>query len=264
MEGLHVVKEISKIAEVTDMLKKLVVDEKKKVLLICDIDDTLMRPDVTLGSDTWFSYSLKRAENIHHLVKKLALIYALLEFKAVESGTDEFVQTIDKLHKENDMKYICLTSRNVLFTSYTTIHFKDADYDSVMVRPNLLDIRDPTYIECENPGKKGFTVRYLDNICSVSGRDKGIVTTEIVSRYYENHNDKFDMIIFIDDSISNIEKVNRSLSDPKNNTIYQGTDSICIHYTYMEEHKSKYSINDFIDDTEKIEKLLEFKKYVNS
>src|SRR5438128_514082 len=108
---------INNIAIFTEMLISLVA-QRKKVLLVCDIDDTLITPVVDLGSDAWFRYSLKH-EKIDAVVDKLSMIYGIVEFRGVETDTDRLIETIKELSDAYPMKYISLTARDVLFHSFT-------------------------------------------------------------------------------------------------------------------------------------------------
>lgn len=255
--------ESGSISFINEMIKNLILNEKKRVLLICDIDDTLIRPIVNIGSDSWFCRSIKD-EHINIIRKKLGLIYSLLTFSGVEKETDVFVNQIDVLTKTDNLKFFCLTSRSVLFHSYTVMHFKETGYDKVFVRPNMLLFDDHLYLNHDADIESVPHVRYMDNICTCSGLNKGDVLIDILKRSYLNRriDFDFDVIIFIDDSINNIDKMNNGLKDFLID--FNDIESICIHYTYMEEHKNNYSIKDFIDDNEKMDKLMEFKNYINN
>jgi len=257
----HKIIEIGHIADFIKMLREQV-SQNKKVLLVSDIDDTLIRPVVNFGSDSWYSYSLKNEES-DHVINKLSMIYALLNFQGVEKDTKQLIATIKELSESknhlNPIKYFCLTSRNVKFHSHTVMHLHRIGYDKTFIRRNMLNISDHMYL-MNNDNVP--IVRYVDNICFTSGENKGIVLVEILRRYFETHtslNDKFDVIIFLDDSIKNISNVNEQLSKYSSTSF----NSVCVHYTYMEEHKNKYSIHHFINDTNKMNKLIELRSYIN-
>lgn len=249
----HVTLTVKEINEFIKLLTHLVTSEKKRVLLVCDIDDTLIRPVVNIGSEAWFNYSLKN-EDIDDVINKLSMVYAVLSFQGVEKNTDVLIDTIknlsDPLKCPNSMKYMCLTARNVRFHSYTTMHLHRTRYDKILVRRNMLDLPDTMYLMGSDKGNENVPlVRYIDNICSASGENKGEVLVEILNRYFDKHpHEEFDYIIFIDDSINNIDKVHCHLKK----YIKRKISSICVHYTYMEEHKSNYSIHHFTDDNTKM------------
>lgn len=262
--------QIKNISSFTSVLRNLVIDQQKKVLLVCDIDDTLIRPIVNIGSEAWFTYSLKH-DHIDNVIDKLAIIYGVLKFQSVENDTNDLIALIRELSDPSmnvnpQLKYLCLTSRNVRFHSHTTMHLHQTNYDKMFVRRNMLDIDDNMYMLEHSTyphGKPNVPlVRYTDNICFTSSTDKGIVINEILERYFrKNKNELFDTVVFIDDSKYNIDSVHNSLI---NISKKYPISSICVHYTFMQEHKNNYSINHFIDDSNKIEKLIQMKDHINT
>lgn len=267
----HRVIESGSISQISELISNIILNDNNRVLLVCDIDDTLIRPVVNIGSDSWFTRSLK-GEHINNVRKNLGLVYSLLNFSGVEKETDAFVAKIAALSQTDKLKYMCLTSRSVIFHSYTLMHFKDTGYDKVFVRPNVLSIDNPLYLgyEAETSTESLPQVRYIDNVCSCSGMNKGDVMVDILKQVYldslqDNHSTgdfEFDTIIFIDDSISNVNKMHLKLRGFFKD--FPCMISICIHYTYMEEHKNNYSIRNFIDDNKKMNRLIEFKNYINN
>lgn len=276
----HEILIMTEICELTKLLVKFVNIEKKRVLLVSDIDDTLIRPVVNIGSDAWFRYSLKN-EDIADVINKLSIIYAVIQFQGVENDTDILIDTIkdlsDPLKYQNSLKYMCLTARNVRFHSYTTMHLHRMRYDKVLVRRNMLELSDNSamYLMGADKGNENVPlVRYIDNICSTSGENKGEVLVEILSKYFDKQSqlkeeleeelkeelkEEFDLIIFIDDLKENIDKVHNQLKT----FTKKNFSSMCIHYTYMEEHKNNYSIHHFTDDTTKMDHLIKLKHYIN-
>ena len=265
----HNIITIKEIDELTKLLIHIVTIEKKRVLLVCDIDDTLIRPVVNIGSDAWFRYSLQ-SEDVDDVINKLAIIYAVLNFQGVENlSSDTFVETIgilaDPLKYQNSLKYMCLTARNVRFHSYSTTHLHKTRYDKVLVRRNMLDLPDDVAMymmdDKHNRDRNVPLVRYIDNICSTSGKDKGIVLKHILNSYFLKHpEENFDLVIIIDDLKENIDKIHDNLK-----TEYADKFScLCVHYTYMEEHKNNYSIHQFTDDTAKMNHLIELTQYINN
>lgn len=277
IENVHSILKLGSITQFGDIIKKLVVNSKKRVLLVCDIDGTLINPQVTIGTDPWFINSLND-DNINNVRKKLGLIYSLLDFKGVEDkNTDEFVDLIQKLSTSHiifnhvPLTYICMTARNTTLYSHTVIHFNDSGskYVKTFIRPNMLHINDALCIITDHMDHADYTdntyhelphVRYIDNICFCSGTNKGDVLIELLNRYYDEFpDDKFDVIIFIDDSITNVSNVHNKLKN-----YLDDASSICVHYNYLEEHHNSYTIHDFMDDTKKLNELLEFKQYINT
>jgi hypothetical protein len=242
----HTIVSIDKIDKIREFIEDIVKNKKLKVLLVCDIDDTLIRPkpNVNIGTDPWFNISI-RNEDVDVVRKKLSMIYAILNFYGVEEDTDKFVDSLYMMQKdiENNLKYICLTSRHVPFHSYTIMHLKDAGYEKVFVKQNALDIDDHLYMYAEDDTTTP-SIRYLDNICCVSGTDKGYILAEMIKKHHNFNkasNSLFDIIVFIDDSINNVTKVNRTMKTFVYHEYLSTLTSVCIHYTHMEKHKNDYN-----------------------
>ena len=258
----HNIIETNSIEHISNIVKRLVVDEKKRVLLVCDVDDTLIHPLVSVGSESWFHQSLK-VDNILNIRKKVNMLYSLMEFNPVEKETNNFTKLIKELSDpdkySNPLKYMCLTARNTAFHSHTTRHLNDVGYGDVFIRPNMLTIDNPLYISVDDTDNKA---RYIDNICSCSGRDKGAVLENILSQYYDdNNNYRFDSIIFVDDSVNNNHKVHDRLKNSP--TIKDNECCLCIHYTFEEERKNSYTIHDFENDSKIVDDIMKFKNAIN-
>lgn len=251
---------IKNISDITDLIKKCV-NDGKKVLLIADIDDTLIRPDTNIGTDPWFKYAMEH-NNIDEVRRLLSLVYGMLKFKAVEPATNEFVEY---LRSTNEVNSFCLTARHVMFHSNTVEHLKDAKFHDVFVKTNILNVKNFLSVNPDPNDPSTPLVRYLDNICSSSGQNKGNVILDLF-RSIDNTDkfmfDQFDMIIFLDDSIKNIQHVHHALK-LYNEESEMNFSSMSIHYTYMEDHKNTYSIHDFVDDTEMLKKIISLQSILN-
>jgi len=234
-DSTHTIIETDSIKHAGNLIEDLV-SSGKRVLLILDVDEVLVRPAINVRTDPWFTKCLVRGDDLSDTQQKLYLSYAMLHFTGVEHDTDDFVKMISTLSTSNNLSYMCLTSRHAMCHSYTTQHLKDANYHNVFIRPNMLKLTDPLSIT--NVMSTSFNtpcVRYVDNICSCTAENKGVVTDSILTRC----NDTFDVVVFIDDSLSNINKVHDKLKMRMCNE-----SSLCVHYTYMKS----YSDEDFARD----------------
>lgn len=252
------------ISKITHFLKDQVLNQRRKILLVCDLDNTIIRPVSSIGSDVWYWYS-QRNEHIDDVMDKLSMLYAILQFQGVEKDeTDKFVETINELSDNSiktntvtPLKYFCLTARSVKFHAYTIMHLHETNYDKVLIRPNILEFNKNMYIMTKENSNIPL-VRYIDNICFTSGEDKGSVLVNILKESEHNKtNDEFDLLLFIDDSKTNIDNVHSKL-------VSNEFQSICIHYTYMEKQKNEYSMIQHMDNTKKIDKLIKIKKEINN
>lgn len=270
----HVKTEISKINELIILIKESVEKEYKNVLVILDLDDTLISPVVTLGSDAWFKYSLTdRSENINDVLNKIYHIYPFLKYQPVEQDTKKLLELITEYVSNNKIKFFLLTSRNTRLYSYTIKHLEDAGFLNIVTRENMLcvdnflNIKISETININNidnnfysNDKDKYFIRYIDNICLASGNNKGNIITKIIKDHYKNMNDRFDLIIFVDDSLSNIMNTQKYF---ENDNIYNNINTYNIHYKYKEESKTNYSLGEFINDNSKIENILKLKEIIN-
>lgn len=225
-----------------------------RILVVFDIDDTLIRPSVTTGSDIWFNHSVAD-NNIHSVLKNVFYIYSILDFIPVEEETIEIIKNIIK---RGNVDHFCLTSRNINFISHTHKHLRESGF-GFMSRKNIMNTDS---IDIDAGKHYDRLVRYIDNVCNSSGNDKGHVLGQII----KNSFDRYTHVIFIDDSISNVEKVyNHFLEDPMYNSNPKSNiiNTFSLNYRYMDEHKNNYSIHDFTDDKEKVKNLIEFKENFN-
>ncbi len=126
----------------TKNFKEIIHHIHPKTLVVVDIDDTLLVPVQSLGTDAWF---LSRLD--HHLqIKKerfLALDRALAEWEAirhitnvkiVEEGTDEI---INEVQKSNMM--MGLTSQGLALTNRTLVQLKSLSIDLSKTAPSTQD-----------------------------------------------------------------------------------------------------------------------------
>ncbi len=245
---------INKISEIVDSLKK----NNKRILLIFDIDDTLIKPKGKIGSELWFTNNLEKYDNDWmKILDDVFYLYSLLFFDPVEADTKNVV---DKLISDPGTEYMFLTARSYKFYSHTLKHLEESGMES-LIKSNTLHVP----LEIQNVGKLDpkFKVRYIDNICLVSGNDKNLVLIELLKQHYTSNttSDPYDAIVFVDDSDSNITKMHNTF---ESHDLFKNVSTRCVHYTYMKQHRQEYSVHDFTDDNDKMHKLMEFKHYINN
>lgn len=228
---------------VTDSIRQVLqlVDTKKtevgidNILVVFDFDNTLMAMNQDLGSDQWYNWQsgllgkvkpqfavAKTKEELFEVSYKLM---ALSKMHAVELDTVKVVQEIQK----SKVKSIILTSRGPYFRNDTELelqriglNFKDSaigpsnGYAGVFKPVGLEGARD---------------ISYMDGIIMGSGQNKG----QILKLILDKTNSQFKVIIFIDDSLKNIQNMeNQSFKDTQLYTFY---------YTYEESKVKKFEKN---------------------
>lgn len=259
---MNIKKSINKIMELIDLINKHI-ENKQKILIVFDIDETIISPKPSIGSDKWFRRCMKEnPDDIDLLIDKMYYIYSMMDFKLVEQDTKKLINVLDN----NLIDYFCLTARNPLFTSHTIKHLTDAGVNDTFVRNNILNVSDCLDIKLKNTVKDNFVssygIRYLDNICHSSGNHKGEIITHILENHYESTQEcNYDVIIFIDDSDRNINKVYDSFLQ---DDCYKSSINYCIHYLFMEDYKNNYSDQEYMNDSKKLDSVLKLKKNINN
>lgn len=234
--------------EVTEYTSK----HSGKVLMVYDIDDTLMETSSFFGGDTWYNW--QRGRSITHKngetvtintesvlscpFSKMGVFFDLGESHPVEKTT---VETVNKLQQKFDT--LVLTSRSPDYRSGTQRILKGAGFN--FVEASLLPKDHALYYKF-NDGKNARPLSYANGVVMSSGLNKGRVLRDILTRTNKN----YDAVFFLDDSYHNIENM-------KNEWQKDETELFIFHYTHVEKvisnqdvelnNRSKQTFNTFIE-----------------
>lgn len=170
-------------------------------LVVFDIDNTLIQPNQSLGSDQWFrhvhkSYIDKGVPQDVALTKVLGFwkeINTVSQVSPVEYETPSFVRKI----QERGIATIVLTSRGTDVTDITDRQLNDVKLDFTHASP---------YGDLDHLIEKGL--RYRKGILYVSGQDKGKSLIKLF-RYLRLAPKK---VLFIDDLQKNVQSVETALT----------------------------------------------------
>lgn len=169
------------------------------MLVILDIDDTLLIPVQTLGTDVWFMERLKThkcQDPTTALDKTLAeweAIRHLTHVKIVEEGTEE---TVADLQKRN-IPVMGLTTQGLALATRTQVQLRTLNIDLTKTAPAKED-----FYFINQHG-----VLYRDGILFTSGTPKGPALLKFLSLA----NLKPTHILFINDKLSHLQDVEASL-----------------------------------------------------
>lgn len=198
---------------------------QQETLVIVDIDDTLLVPVQTLGTDVWF---LSRIDH-HFQIKKdklLALDKALAEWEAirhmtnvkvVEAGADELIHDL----QNNQRVMMGLTTQGLALATRTIVQLKSLSIDLSKTAPSL---HDHYFMN----GKNG--VLYRNGILFTSGTSKGEALIKLLDRinYHPKH------IVFVDDKKSHLQDVEKSVE-------LRGMSFIGLRYGFSDQRIANYS-----------------------
>lgn len=195
-----------------------------QTLVILDIDDTLLIPTQTLGTDVWFLYRIIENEKLG-LPKKKAFERALAEWEAtrhitqvklVEIGTDTI---IDNLQKQNLM-VIGLTSQGLALATRTVQQLNDLNIDLIRTAPSKEDL----YF---NNGAHG--VLYRQGIIFTSGTKKG----KALLTWLDTNDLHPERILFINDKLTHLRDVEEDIEA-------RGINFIGLRYNYSDDRVKNF------------------------
>ncbi len=210
---------------VTEIAGQAAEHGKDKLLVVFDIDNTLLANKQDLGTDQWFEWQLdliKSGQLTHAVASDLAglvaaqnTIYALGKMRETEDAASDVIAT---LHAQS-IATIAMTARNIdsrdatireLLTNdmefRTTAIGNDAGFASSFLP---YDIAHPESVgisvgELAAWGiNQAKPISYTDGIAMLGGQHKGAALRVLLQKTRS----EFAAIIFIDDKLSNLEKV---------------------------------------------------------
>ncbi len=196
------------------------------VVLVLDIDNTIMSMDGDLGSDHWFewqAYLLANEPNSPHLVAKT--LSGLLDAQRVlyERGTMHPTQAeepalIAGLQKRG-IATILLTSRGSEFRGLTERELKRCGYDFAVTALPVHDVPEKEYLAYDpaNPEKAGLTaaeivkyklppprpVLYANGCFMTAGQHKGMMLLTLLKHSARD----IKAIVYVDDNVRHVGSV---------------------------------------------------------
>lgn len=189
-----------------------------ETLVVVDIDDTLLIPSQTLGTDVWFSSRLEHYQQIKK-DRLLALDRALADWEAVrhltnvrivEEGTDQIIYEMQK----NNTALMGLTAQGLALATRTIMQLQSLSIDLSKTAPSSHD-----YYFMN--GRTGAL--YRQGILFASGTSKG----EALVKFFDAIGYSPKCVVFVDDRKSNLEDVKKSVES-------RGIRFIGLRYSYSD------------------------------
>ncbi len=189
-------------------------------LILLDIDDTLLIPTQTLGSDVWFQYQYKKNKDLPDpldaTLAQWEAIRHLSRMKTVEKDTAKIVSDLQR-------KTYCimgLTTQGLALATRTVEQLLDNDIDLIKTAPSQDDI----YL------MNGRGVLYRHGILFTSGTPKGPALEKLLKAM--NYRPK--KIVFINDKETHLLDVAESAKK-------LGIDFTGLRYSYSDERVAHFS-----------------------
>lgn len=209
----------------TESFAKIINHANLETLVILDIDDTLLIPAQTLGTDVWFVSRLKhhsKAINDPSLALDRALseweaIRHITKVKIVEEGTEEIIDRMQKNH----IMIMGLTTQGLALATRTVMQLRSLNIDLSKTAPS---VQDQYFIN----GHQG--VLYRQGILFTSGTHKGEALIKFLNtiHYYPKR------IVFINDKKTHLQEVEKS-------SIAQNIDFIGLRYNYSDQRVANFN-----------------------
>lgn len=201
---------------------------EEKVLIVLDIDNTILTSTTDLGSDVWYQWQTGKfdvkptsSQQVSCLFEdSIGLLYELAPMKLTEKNLDHTISN----WQQSGHTVVALTSRAPSARAATE---RELGRNKVNLASSaLVPVGQDTLLLRE---KKGREISYMQGVMMTSGLNKG----EMLQHLLEKTGREFSAIVFVDDSKKNIDNMYMKYQNVKN------VDMRIFHYTHIEEEREK-------------------------
>jgi FMN phosphatase YigB (HAD superfamily) len=208
--------------------QKIAAYSSQNVLIVVDIDNTLLTSSHDLGGDIWYQWQrgqLNVKPTAEQKVKclfedSIALLYELSPMQLIEDTVPEHIQQ----WQDQGLTLFALTSRSPNTRAATIRELARAGFD--LSKTALTSTTQKSFLLQEKLPRE---MTYMQGVMMTSGMDKGKMLTYILQKAQRH----FDAILFVDDSQTNVDNLYAEFSARAD------TDMTIFHYTKVEEDRIK-------------------------
>lgn len=175
-----------------------------QMLVIFDLDNTLLAMDGDLGSDQWYSWQSSLEDCDPNRVVPLLDLQGSLYHQGSMHLTDPLLPDILRSIQQQQVTTMVLTARGPDFRLPTFRELRRNHLSFTRTAPG------EDFAETRNLGDKGREVLFEDGVMMVAGQHKGHMLTAL---YRELGRDLPEAIIFVDDKRKNVDQVHDALKD---------------------------------------------------
>ena len=225
-----------------------------KMLVVFDIDDTLLESCNFVGGDTWYNW--QRGRSIESVqggfvtirpedkftcpFSKLGVLYEIGTYEATEP---EAASIVTALQQKFDV--MALTSRSPDYRAGTNRELKKAKFN--FVNSHLL-AKSTALAYSFHDGASTRPITYQDGIVMITGLNKGVVLADLLRRLDR----QYATIFFVDDSRKNIDDMDAAWR--KGETLvnifhYTGVDKRISPEDISQSRKAQATFNVFLETT---------------
>jgi hypothetical protein len=218
-----VVKETESFKDVAAKVSQLTA-KGENPLLVIDIDNTLLTSTADLGGDIWYQWQRGKLDvkpaaedKVDCLFQdSIGLLYELVPMKLIEDNVPGTVRG----WQDKGLTVFALTSRSPNYRAATEREMIRNGYD-MTVSPLLEKGADKMPVYIDNPKR---ALSYINGIMMTTGMNKGTMLQYMMDKTGQ----KFDSVVFIDDSKKNVVNMEKAYKDDKS------VDMTIFHYTKVE------------------------------
>lgn len=213
-------------AIVEDVIRQQDIKYKpENVLLVFDIDNTLLTSGIKLGGDIWYQWQTGKLPNKPGVGEKVPCLYDNAITLLYELGPMNLTEPqLPALMRQWQQKHtvFALTSRSQDTQSSTLRELKRHDLDF-----SVSPLAEPGTTVPFEKGKLKRSWLYTQGVLFSSGQDKGIVLDFLLNKTGRH----FKSIVFVDDGVANITAVQKMFSSAS----WSDVETIGVHYTRVED-----------------------------
>lgn len=200
-------------------------NDSSNILIVLDIDDTILTSSTDLGGDVWYQWQRGKlnikptdAQKVDCLFEdSIGLLYEL----GTAELTDTIIPSLISNWQEKEVPVFALTSRSPKYRAATEreLSRREIDFTKTALRPDGENL--PIYrYHLKNE------MSYIQGIMMTSGMNKG----EMLHHILEKTDKNFESIIFVDDSEKNVSNLEQQFKN-------SGIDMTIFHYTKVIEDR---------------------------
>jgi hypothetical protein len=241
--------------------------EPSRILLVLDIDNTLLAMDSPLGSDQWFEwqrYLIKNepksddrvADTFEGLLEAQGLLYNLQHMHPPQENLPGLMRRLQQM----GIRTVVLTSRGPDFRVATERELRRNGYDFSKTALPTRDVPGGEYLpyDPDDPEKDGLTkdelakfhlgkpqvISYDDGIMMTAGQHKGAMLLTLL----HDTKDDIDAIVYDDDNIRHVANVYAAV-------LARDREITAFHYTREDANIKKFNYGSKKDTTRRWRKL---------
>ncbi len=190
-----VILKIKSIEEIADHIRP-------DTLVVLDLDNTVVEPHQTLGSDEWFGDSIQRnfdegkpyKEALLHTLNQWSQVQLHAPMKPVEPGTLHLIRNLQRAGNP----VLGLTARYQILAERTIEQLRALDLD-FLATPIVRDNRDK---------ELDFGLRYHKGIIFVGDQ---LTKGQAFEKFIDHHQLKPSHVVFVDDRVEHAESMEQTL-----------------------------------------------------